>query len=182
MATELDNTEKRARDEMQRFYTETVVDHALHPRNFGSLAGADGFAGVTSDGGDTMRMWLRVKDDRITETAFWTDACAATIASMSMLTELVTGKAISEALVIGQQDVLEVLGGFFGFLGIGWIYAGRPAMGILLLVSYWLLDWIIGLTLTIGTLGVWCCVWPAQNLIFGAISGYLAHRWLERYS
>jgi len=78
--------------------------------------------------------------------------------------------------------LLEVLGGFFGFLGIGWIYAGRPARGILLLIGYWLLDWILGLALTIGTFGVWCCVWPAQNLIFGALSGYLAYRWLERSS
>jgi len=76
--------------------------------------------------------------------------------------------------------LLEVVGGFFGFLGIGWIYAGRPALGVLLLVSYWVLDWIIGLALTVTTLGAWCCVWPAQNLIFGAISGYLAYHWLER--
>jgi TM2 domain-containing membrane protein YozV len=76
--------------------------------------------------------------------------------------------------------VLEVVGGFFGFLGFGWIYAGRPVMGILLLIAYWLLDWVIGLTLAIATVGVWCFVWPAQNLILGAISGYLAYRWLER--
>jgi TM2 domain-containing membrane protein YozV len=78
--------------------------------------------------------------------------------------------------------LLEIVGGFFGFLGIGWIYAGRPAMGILLLLGYWLLDWMIGLTLTVGTLGVWCCIWPAQNLVFGALSGYLAYRWLEQSS
>ena len=53
-------------------------------------------------------------------------------------------------------------------------------MGVLLLVSYWVLDWIIGLALTAATLGAWCCIWPAQNLIFGAISGYLAYHWLER--
>ncbi len=76
--------------------------------------------------------------------------------------------------------VLEIAGGFFGFLGIGWIYAGRPTMGILVLISYWLLDWIIGLTLAIVTMGVWCFIWPAQNLLFGAISGYLAYRWLEQ--
>ena len=75
--------------------------------------------------------------------------------------------------------LLEVLGGFFGFLGIGWIYAGRPVFGILLLISYWLLDWIVGLALSILTVGVWCFVWPAQNLILGAVSGYLAYRWLE---
>lgn len=76
--------------------------------------------------------------------------------------------------------LLEVIGGFFGLLGIGWIYAGRPASGIVLLLSYWLLDWVIGLTLAIGTLGAWCCVWPAQNLLFGVLSGYAVYRWLER--
>jgi hypothetical protein len=47
--------------------------------------------------------------------------------------------------------------------------------------GYWLLDWIIGLTLTIGTFGAWCCIWPAQNLVFGVLSGYLAYRWLEQH-
>jgi TM2 domain-containing membrane protein YozV len=75
--------------------------------------------------------------------------------------------------------ILEVVGGFFGFLGLGWIYAGRPALGITLLICYWLLDWAIGLTLSIVTLGVWCFVWPAQNLVLSAVSGYLAYRWLE---
>jgi len=75
--------------------------------------------------------------------------------------------------------VLEVMGGFFGFLGLGWIYAGHPALGILLLIGYWLLDWVVGLTLAISTFCLWCFIWPAQNLIFGAISGYLAYRWTE---
>ena len=78
--------------------------------------------------------------------------------------------------------LLEIVGGFFGFLGIGWIYAGRLKMGIVLLIGYWILDWIIGLTLSICTLGVWCCIWPAQNLIFGVLSGYLAYRWIEQHS
>lgn len=76
--------------------------------------------------------------------------------------------------------VLEVAGGFFGFLGIGWIYAGRPGLGVTLLIGYWLLDWIVGVILSIVTLGLWCCIWPAQNLVFGAISGYLVNRWLGR--
>ena len=76
--------------------------------------------------------------------------------------------------------ILEVVGGFFGFLGLGWIYAGKPAEGALLLVCYWLLDWGIGLALAFATFGLWCLVWPAQNLILGAVSGYLAYRWLEK--
>jgi hypothetical protein len=75
--------------------------------------------------------------------------------------------------------VLEVVGGLFGFLGIGWIYADRPAFGVILLVGYWLLDWAVGLLLAAATLGAYCCIWPAQNLVLGAVSGYLAYRWLE---
>lgn len=127
METELDNTGKRALDEMRRIYTDTVVDHALHPRNFGSLTDADGFASVTSAGGDTIRMWLRVKDDRIVGAFFRADACAATIASLSMVTELVRGKTVTEALMVNQQDVLEALGG----LPEGNIHCALQAVGIL---------------------------------------------------
>ncbi len=98
-------------EEMRRFYSETVVDHALNPRNAGRLADADGFASVTTAGGDTMRLWLRVRDNRIFEATFWTDACAATIASLSVITGLVTGQTVTEALRIDQQDVLDALDG-----------------------------------------------------------------------
>lgn len=74
--------------------------------------------------------------------------------------------------------LLEIVGGFFGFLGLGWIYAGRPALGILLLVGCWLLD-SLGVGASIITQGAWCCILPAQNLIFGAVSGYLAYRHLN---
>jgi nitrogen fixation NifU-like protein len=103
--------QERALNQMRGIYTETVIDHVLHPRNFGSLPGADGFAGFTSAGSDNIKMWLRVRGDRITEAAFWTDGCAATIASLSMITELARGTSINEAMLIGGQDVLEALGG-----------------------------------------------------------------------
>lgn len=96
---------------MQGVYTEMVIDHALHPRNFGSLPGADGFASFTSASADNIKMWLRLRDDRIIEASFWTDGCAATIASLSMITELARGQTVTEAMLIGQQDVLRALGG-----------------------------------------------------------------------
>jgi len=111
LATELDDTKQQAIARMRRIYNETVVDHALNPRNTGSMADADGFANVTTGGGDSILMWLRVKDDRIAAATFWTDACAATIASVSMVTELAKGKTVTEALGINQHDVLGALGG-----------------------------------------------------------------------
>lgn len=76
--------------------------------------------------------------------------------------------------------VLEIAGGFFGFLGIGWVYAGKLGWGLALMAGYWLLSWPLTLILAIVTQGLWCTVCFAQNLIVGAISGYLVYRRLER--
>jgi TM2 domain-containing membrane protein YozV len=76
--------------------------------------------------------------------------------------------------------VLEIACGFFGLPGVGWIYAGQVVWGLLFMIGYWLLDWAFGLILSILTMGLWCTIWPAQNLIVGAISGYLVYRWVQK--
>jgi len=96
---------------MRSIYTETVVDHVLNPRNAGSTPDSDGFARVTTPDGDTIHIWLKMRDDRVAQATFWTDGCAATIASASMATELAKGKTIQEVLKTSQQDVLDALGG-----------------------------------------------------------------------
>ena len=96
---------------MRKVYSETVVDHAMNPRNVGNMDAADAYASVIGPCGDTMDMWLKVKDDAILEANFMTDGCGTTIAAGSMVTELAKGKGISYALRIGQQDVLTALDG-----------------------------------------------------------------------
>ena len=107
---EQDGTEQGLIDMMRRIYTETVVEHVLNPRNIGNLPDADGYGTITTPDGDTVRVWLRVKDDLVTDASFWTNACAATIASLSMVTDLARGKTSADALAVGQQDVLDALG------------------------------------------------------------------------
>ena len=97
--------------DMRSIYTETAVDHVINPRNVGSTPDSDGFARVTGSCGDTVHIWLKVRDDRVAQATFWTDGCAATIASGSMVTELAKGKTIPELLKTSQQDVLDALGG-----------------------------------------------------------------------
>jgi nitrogen fixation NifU-like protein len=97
--------------EARRIYTETVIDHAMHPRHLGDMRNADGFARVTGPCGDTMEIWLRVRDDTITGISFLTDGCGTSIASGSMVTELAHGTSIKEAIQINQEDVLNALGG-----------------------------------------------------------------------
>jgi len=96
---------------LRESYSEIVIDHASNPRNVGKIDNADGFARITGPCGDTMEIWLRVKNETITEATFMTDGCGTTIVAGSMVTELARGKSAGQALTIGQQDVLNALGG-----------------------------------------------------------------------
>jgi len=96
---------------MRKAYSDTVINHAMNPRNMGSMAAANGYANVTGPCGDTMDIWLRVKNNTIVEATFMTDGCGPTIATGSMTTELVKGKRVNQALRMGQQDVLAAVGG-----------------------------------------------------------------------
>ena len=97
--------------EMRKIYSEVTIDHSMNPRNVGNLEDADGFARVTGPCGDTMEIWLKVKDGAIAQATFYTDGCGTTIASGSMVTEMVKGKSITEAQKISQQNVLDAIGG-----------------------------------------------------------------------
>ena len=111
MASQFDDLERQIIADMWSAYTETVIDHAMNPRNVGSIANADGFASVTGPCGDTMEIWLKVRNGTLAQASFWTDGCGTSIAAGSMVTELAKEKAVAEILKISQQDVLDALGG-----------------------------------------------------------------------
>ena len=111
MDSEFDKLQEHIMADMWSIYTETVVDHAMNPRNVGSIKGADGFASITGPCGDAMEIWLRVRNGTIDDAVFWTDGCGTSIASGSMVTELAKGKIVHDALRVTQKDVLNALGG-----------------------------------------------------------------------
>ena len=80
-------------------YTDTVMDHFMHPRNVGEIPDADGVGEVgNAKCGDIMRMYLKIKDDKIEDVKFETFGCGSAIASSSMATEMIKGKTVEEAL------------------------------------------------------------------------------------
>jgi len=103
--------EELIREERRKVYSEIAIDHAMNPRNVGDIENADGFAKIVGSCGDTMEVWLKVKDDIITESSFMTDGCGTSIASGSMVTEMAKEKSIIEAQKLNQQDVLSALDG-----------------------------------------------------------------------
>jgi nitrogen fixation NifU-like protein len=93
-------------------YSEKVMDHFLHPRNVGEIPDASGVGNVGNPVcGDIMRMYIKVENGVITDAKFKTFGCGAAIATSSMVTEIVKGKTIEEALKISNKAVAEALGG-----------------------------------------------------------------------
>ncbi|MFQ6103361.1 MAG: Fe-S cluster assembly scaffold protein NifU [Candidatus Glassbacteria bacterium] len=93
-------------------YSPEVMEHYMNPRNVGEIEDPDGTGVVGNPAcGDVMKLTIKVKDDRIVDVKFKTFGCGAAIATSSMVTELVKGKTIDEALTISNRTVAEALGG-----------------------------------------------------------------------
>ena len=93
-------------------YTETVMDHFMHPRNVGEIENPDGVGQVgNAKCGDIMKMYLKIKNNIIEDVKFETFGCGSAIASSSMATELIKGKTIEDALAVTNKQVVDALGG-----------------------------------------------------------------------
>jgi nitrogen fixation NifU-like protein len=93
-------------------YNETVLDHYNNPRNIGEIEDADGVGIYMSDYcGDITKFWIRVSGGRITDARYRTQGCAAAVACGSVLTELVRGMTVEEALRLTKDDVVSALNG-----------------------------------------------------------------------
>jgi len=93
-------------------FTDTVVDHFMCPRNLGSMPDADGEGTCGDPGcGDCLTIYIKVKDNVITDISFLVFGCVAAIATSSMTTELVKGRTLEVALKLTDADIAEALGG-----------------------------------------------------------------------
>jgi nitrogen fixation NifU-like protein len=94
------------------FYNDKVLDHFQNPRNVGVIEDADaiGTAGNPKCG-DVVRMYLKIKEDIIIDTKVKVLGCSVAIAAASVLSEMVKGKTIDEALSIKNENISNVLGG-----------------------------------------------------------------------
>ncbi len=97
---------------MSESYSEIVLDHAENPRNKGILedANARGY-NMNPVCGDTLVLMLRIDGDRIAEARFQTEGCTASVATSSIITEMITGMTLDEASALTHDDISEAAGG-----------------------------------------------------------------------
>lgn len=111
MTTGWDKFQELVKEQMRKVYAESFIEHSMDPKNVGDMENADSYVSVLGSCGDTMELWLKVTDNRITQATFLTDGCSATIACGSMLTELAMNKTLGEALAISAKVLIDNLGG-----------------------------------------------------------------------
>jgi len=100
-------------EELRDLYRELILDHARNPRNFGKLEKATHRAeGINPLCGDKLKLYLRIADnDRISAVTFEGSGCAISVASASLLTEIVVGLTTRQALAYVTGIVATLTGG-----------------------------------------------------------------------
>lgn len=93
-------------------YSQKVLEHFTNPRNVGEIKDANAVAEVGNTRcGDIMKMYLKIEDDIIKDASFQTYGCCAAIASSSVITEMIKGMSIKQALELKNSDVIDALDG-----------------------------------------------------------------------
>ena len=98
-------------------YTKKVIRHFKNPHNYGKIKAPDGIGKVGNIiCGDIMHLYIKINQNKkgeevIKQASFETFGCVAAIATSSIITDLVKGKTLKEALKITKEEIIDSLGG-----------------------------------------------------------------------
>jgi len=93
-------------------YSDKLLDHLARPRNYGEMEDPDGVGLACSSAcGEELRMYIKVSGGKIADISFISHGCGATLASTSIATEMMKGKALEEAITIGTKQIESACGG-----------------------------------------------------------------------
>lgn len=93
-------------------FSPTVLEHARRPRNARELEDCDAYGvGGELAQGDSIALFIKVRNDTIADCSFIAQGCTSTIAAGSLLTELISGNTLSQAAALTEGALIEALGG-----------------------------------------------------------------------
>jgi len=93
-------------------YSDKVIEHFQNPKNVGVIEDADGIGEIgDTDCGDSMKVFIKVENDILTDVKYQIRGCPASIACASVMTELAIGKNIDDALMLNDMDIVDALDG-----------------------------------------------------------------------
>ena len=97
------------REKAMEIYSEALIEHGVNPRNYGSMENPDGYAKVTGPCGDTVEMFVRMRNGMVEKATFNTDGCMFSIAACSAAAEMAEGKTLAGCIGINQSAILQHL-------------------------------------------------------------------------
>ncbi|PKN71036.1 MAG: iron-sulfur cluster assembly scaffold protein [Deltaproteobacteria bacterium HGW-Deltaproteobacteria-12] len=92
-------------------FSDKVWDYGDNPRNYGVMNKPDGYGKVTGPCGDTVEIFLRIRNDKIEDISYTTDGCMTSHAAVSATTVMAKGRLVRDCIKINQISILEHLGG-----------------------------------------------------------------------
>ncbi|WP_028575174.1 iron-sulfur cluster assembly scaffold protein [Desulfonatronovibrio hydrogenovorans] len=107
----LDELQQKIFDQTLEAYGSEVYERWRNPAYMGRMEGPHGSSRLTGSCGDTVEIYLKVEDQRISKAMFFSDGCGPSVVCGSVACELALGKDLEDAASVTGQDILEVLKG-----------------------------------------------------------------------
>jgi nitrogen fixation NifU-like protein len=98
-------------NDLKKIYSDIVIDHGLHPRNFLEIEQPDGYAKIKGSCGDTMEIFLVIREGKVTRASFTTDGCITSMAAGSMAVTMASNQTIPFVRQLTWQEILKKLNG-----------------------------------------------------------------------
>ncbi len=94
-----------------KLYSAKIIAYGVHPQNYGIIHKPDGYGSVTNDCGETLDIFLKIRNGKVEDARFTTDGCLFTIAAGSSAADMAKGKTPRECLRINQSSIAAFLEG-----------------------------------------------------------------------
>jgi nitrogen fixation protein NifU and related proteins len=93
-------------------YSDGVLDHFHNPRNVGEIDEPTAVVAASNPVcGDAMKLWILVRDGKVSEARFKVQGCVPAVACGSWLTEAIKGRPVAQLAAISAEQIEQELGG-----------------------------------------------------------------------